>query len=448
MPPHTPALLPPEIEDAKSTLEGLAQVYLPHLSADEITTFSGPQTETAEWDEASAEARYRTLLEQIPAVVFMAHLDGGIGDAYVSPHIEALLGFKQQEWLEEPIRWYRQIHPEDKTRWSLEAAALFLSGEALHSVYRVLAKDGHTVWFQCDAQMVRRPDGRPWFVHGVGFDITSLKRTETSLEDALADAQAANRAKSEFLTNMSHELRTPINGIMGMADLVLGTNVDAEQRDYLQVIKHSADALLRVVSDILDFTQIEARTLELRIVQFSLRQCLEGALKLLAGSAHDKGLELACDVPACVEDVLMGDPDRLRQVIANLVSNGVKFTQTGGVALHVGMDSRTADDISLHFQVIDTGIGIPLDKQRLIFEAFSQADTSSTRRYGGTGLGLTLSSLLVKLMDGKLWVESEPGCGSTFHFTARLGLPRRQRTALMDGSGHQWQQATALRGLK
>jgi len=426
--------LPPDLADAEGILKGLAQIYSPHFSIAEIN-FNESQAETVEWDDASAEARYRTLLEQIPAVVFMAHLDGGIGNAYVSPHIETLLGFKQQEWLEEPICWYQQIHPEDKSRWSLEAAALFLTGQALHSVYRVIAKDGHTVWFQCDAKMVRRPDGRPWFVHGIGFDITSLKRTEESLEDALADAQAANRAKSEFLTNMSHELRTPINGIIGMAEVALSTNLDAEQRDYIQVVKHSADALLKVVGDILDFTEIEARTLELRTVEFNLRDCLEGALKSLAASAHDKGLELACDFSACIDDVLMGDPDRLRQLIVNLVGNAIKFTETGGVALYAGIESRCADDVLLHFRVMDTGIGIPRDKQQLIFEAFCQADASSTRKYGGTGLGLTISSLLVKLMDGKIWLESEPGCGSTFHFTARFGLPRRPSSESIDGSG-------------
>ncbi len=428
MPLQTP-LLPPELADAESVLKTLAQFYSPHLSAAELTAAGTSQTDTPEGEDASAEARYQTLLEQIPAVVFMAHLDGGVGEAYVSPHIEALLGFKREEWLEEPIRWYQQLHPEDKTRWSLEAAALFLSGQALHSVYRVLAKDGHTVWFQCDAKMVRRPDGRPWFVHGVGFDITSLKRTEESLEDALAKAQSANRAKSDFLTNMSHELRTPINGIMGMAHLTLNTNLDDEQRDYLRTIQNSAHELLTMVSDILEFTQMEARTLELRAVEFSLRHCLEETLKSLAAAAHDKGLKLASAVPPGVDDILIGDPDRLRQLIVNLAGNAIKFTNQGEVILYVEVEDRTANHLRLHFQVVDTGIGIPLDKQQLIFEAFTQADTSSTRKYGGTGLGLTISSSLVKLMGGNIWVESEPGFGSTFHFTLNFALPRKMVTS-------------------
>jgi two-component system sensor histidine kinase/response regulator len=389
---------------------------------------------SAEAKLSSVEACYQTLLEQIPAVVFMAYLDGGIGEAYVSPHIETLLGFKQAEWLEEPIRWYRQVHPEDKMRWSMEAAALFLSGEPLRSVYRVIAKDGHVVWFQCEAKMVRRQDGRPWFIHGVGFDITDLKRTEESLGRALETAEAANRAKSEFLANMSHEIRTPINGIVGMTSLALDTDLTPEQRDYLETVESSADALLAVVNDVLDFSKIEAKKLELEIIEFNLRQCLEQTLKLPALHAHKKGLGLVCHVACDIGETLMGDPGRLRRILVNLVSNAIKFTDRGEVALRVAIESRSDTEVCLHFEVTDTGIGIAHEKQALIFDAFTQADGSSTRRYGGTGLGLTISSLLVKLLGGRIWIESQVGRGSTFHFTARFALPIRLGQSCKRGS--------------
>ncbi len=413
----------PDLQDAEAVLQELARVFAADGSLGDISTLLSTRAISDESKLSSAQACYQTLLEQIPAVVFMAYLDGGIGEAYVSPHIETLLGFKQEEWLEEPIRWYRQIHPEDKMRWSLEAGSLFLSGEPLRSVYRVIAKDGHVVWFQCEAKMVRREDGRPWFIHGVGFDITDLKRTEESLGRALETAEAANRAKSEFLANMSHEIRTPINGIMGMTSLALDTDLTLEQRDYLETVESSANSLLAVINDVLDFSKIEAKKLDLEIIEFNLRDCLKETIKSLAFHAHKKGLELVCHVPSEVEETLMGDPGRLRQIVVNLVSNAIKFTESGEVVLSVAVESRSDSELGLHFRVADTGIGIPREKQELIFEAFTQADGSSTRKYGGTGLGLSISSLLVNLLGGRIWIESEVGRGSTFHFTATFPLP-------------------------
>jgi PAS domain S-box-containing protein len=207
-----------ELSEAEAALVQLASVFFPSAS---------PSGADDEPDMPLAEARYRMLLDQMTAVVFMVALDKGIGEAYVSPQIEAMLGFTRAEWLEEPIRWYRQIHPEDKDRWSVEAAQFFLTGEPLRSVYRVIARDGRVVWFQCEAKMVRRKDGRPWFVHGVGFDVTEIKVAQQSLETLLEAAQAAIRTRNEFLTNMSHEIRTPINGIMGMTLLALQTELNA-----------------------------------------------------------------------------------------------------------------------------------------------------------------------------------------------------------------------------
>lgn len=411
-----------ELVEAEAVLARLASVFCPNGIPGLSFTAEPPGGAPGE-KLSSVEARHQTLLEQIPAVVFMANLDGGIGEAYVSPHIETLLGFKKQEWLEEPIRWYRQIHPEDKSRWSTEAAALFLSGKPLRSVYRVIAKDGHIVWFQCEAKMVRREDGRPWFIHGVGFDITDLKRTEQSLERAREAAEAANSAKSDFLANMSHEIRTPVNGIMGMTSLALHTDLTPEQTDYLHTIESSANALLTIINDILDFSKIEAKKMDLEAVEFHLHDSLEDTMKCVVADARNKGLELVCRVSPAMDDIFIGDSGRLRQIVLNLLSNAVKFTARGAVVLSVGTESRTAGMARLHFQVADSGIGIPLDKQQLIFDAFTQVDGSSTRKYGGTGLGLTISSRLVALMGGKIWVESEPGRGSTFHFTANFAVP-------------------------
>jgi two-component system, sensor histidine kinase and response regulator len=378
---------------------------------------------TARWHaEASlrtSEEQFRQLADSIREVFFVVTPEP-VGVAYLSPAYEEIWGRPRQEVYDRAATWIESVHPDERGGVGSYFARL-MQGIQSEMSYRIERPDGSLRWIHARGFPVNDAEGKLVRVVGIAEDVTERKRAEAESVDAREAAESANRAKSEFLANMSHEIRTPMNGIIGMTDLVLDTQLNAEQTEYLQMVKGSADALLIVLNDILDFSKIEAGKLELECLSFNLRKSLREVVKTLAVKAHQKGLEFIFDVAPGVPTNVVGDPARLRQVLVNLVANSIKFTEKGEIEVSVLTEPQSVEGATLRFSVRDSGIGIPLDKQEKIFGAFSQADSSTTRKYGGTGLGLTIAGQLVGLMGGKLWVESEAGKGSTFYFTVQFG---------------------------
>ncbi len=352
------------------------------------------------------------------AIVSITDIDGNI--TYANDRFCEISGFRCDELVGSNHRIVKSAQHSSSLYEDMWAT--ISSGKAWHGELCNRAKSGKLYWVAATIVPLLDAHGIPQEYIAIRTDITDQKRNEQALAISRDAAEAASRAKSEFLANMSHEIRTPMNGVIGMTDLALDTPLDEEQRDYLNVVKSSAQSLLVIINDILDFSKIEAGHLSIEHIPFDLRRTLAEALKTLAPKVHEKSLELACEIAPEVPSRVIGDPGRFRQILVNLIGNAVKFTHQGTIVVSVVQLRSTAGDAVLQVTVTDSGIGIAKDKLGLIFEAFSQEDASTTRKYGGTGLGLTICKRLVELMGGEIGVDSVVGAGSRFHFTMHVAL--------------------------
>jgi len=422
-------------------------------------------TDQKQAEKAATErtAHLNALIRHSPVAIIALDVEGRV--VMCNPAFEQLFLYAEKELVGKNLD--RVIAAGDMVEEAQNLTVRVAQQEAIHVTTRRQRRDGTFVDVELQGVPLRI-DGKIVGTYGLYVDVTERKRAEEKLKRYAADleaardvqeqntrkltkafdelgiakvrAEAASQAKSEFLANMSHEIRTPLNGILGMSELLSDTPLSAEQSEYLTMLKFSTDALLTLVNDILDFSKIEAQKIILDAIEFKLQETLGDSMKSFAFRASQKGIELTCSVSPRVPEYLIGDPGRLRQVILNLVGNAIKFTEKGEVAVQADVDSRSEDHVMLHFAIRDTGIGIPPEKQEIIFGAFEQVDGSTTRRYGGTGLGLAITSHLVKLMGGRIWVESAAGRGSTFHFTGQFGLGRNAGAA-------RWAEFARLRNL-
>ncbi|MGP8199387.1 MAG: response regulator [Limisphaerales bacterium] len=366
-----------------------------------------------------SEAKFRSLGESSPDGIFLADTAGQW--IYCNSRWFSISGLSFEESLGEG--WTRAIYDEDKARVLEEWSRCLQERKEFSQEFRVVSARGETRWVSCRTAPIRYETGdtgRSGGYAGTVQDVSDYKAAEAELRRAKTDAEAAVKAKGEFLAKMSHEIRTPMNGVIGMTNLLLDTEMTSQQREFAETIRRSAESLLILINDVLDFSKGESKRLIFETIDFNLQETIEGALELLAETAQAKNIELAGFVLADVPIRLRGDPGRLRQVFVNLVSNAVKFTEFGEVIVSVANMAETATYVDLRFEVRDTGIGIPPEVQPRLFQVFSQADSSTTRKYGGTGLGLAISKQLIEMMGGQIGFTSVPNQGSTFWFTARL----------------------------
>jgi PAS domain S-box-containing protein len=422
-----------ELASAEATLRALADVFYQNdpQNPQSLTVRSEP------FNTFTDEMRYRSLVEQLPAVVFMASLEKGKGDAYVSPQIEASLGFSQDEWLQDPIRWYHHVHPDDKARWSVEAAEMFVSGTPLKSVYRVLARDGRVVWFQCEAKMLRGQDGLPYAIHGVGFDITELKETEQALQENHKQLKAANqrltildRSKTEFLNIISHEFRTPLNGLLGVSELIFDGMPSSPKNDELQeMFELSRRRIISLLDDALLLAQIDANEEQFRTAAVSLGLALSRAIERTADFAASRRVTLAS--PAAGLDLVLGDEDLLVKAFHTLFETAVKFS-ADGETVRVSVD--VMPDFSSVF-IESRGRTIPSSALAKFFDLFAVSEASTAG--GDLGLGPAVASRILSVFGASVSVANLDPSGIRLNISLKNATPNAGDLSNKTGeSGH------------
>jgi PAS domain S-box-containing protein len=361
--------------------------------------------------ETLLQSQYKNLVENASDWIYTVDANGRFASSNLAG--ERVTGYRSEDLFN--VRFDELVHLDDRP--SLRQQQNPNGTSARTHQLRLKRKDGSIVWLETKSTTMQQVDGENQWI-GIARDITDRKLIEQELKRAKDAAEASTRAKGEFLANMSHEIRTPMNGVIGMSNLLLDTPLNEEQRDFTETIRNSAEALLTVINDILDFSKIESGKLQFENLDFDLRETVESTIDLLASRAAGKGLELNAFIPHTLPCQLCGDPSRLRQVLLNLLGNGLKFTEAGEVTVTVSAQDETDEAVTLLFEVTDTGIGIPEEVQAKLFQPFTQADSSTTRKFGGTGLGLAISSRIVAQMHGEMTVRSKPGQGATFSFSA------------------------------